>query len=464
MEIKFIVLHLHYCNACYSKSDCNKKKLYMRFYNREKELELLGRIETLSVNDAQMTVLIGRRRIGKTSLLRHFIADKPAVYLFLAKKSETLICAELTEAIKQSLGVELYGEYRQFKEVFRFLLDLSKKQHFTLILDEFQEFTSINPAVFSEMQNLWDVTKAESKMNLILCGSVYSMMNKIFENAKEPLFGRATNRIHLKPFTINTLKEILAENYTGFTNDDLLAFYLFTGGVARYVELLVSRKAFTLNDILNEIFSDNSILLDEGKNILVDEFGKEYSTYFSILTLIASSKTSRSEIESVLEMSVGGYLERLDADFGLIRKVRPVLAKSGSRNLKYSISDNFLNFWFRFIYKYRSSIEIGNFDYVRSIVGRDYATFSGLILEKYFVEKMILSQKYSTIGTYWEKANQNEIDIVAINEMEKKALFAEVKRKKENINLNVLKEKSTKIAQSLPGYEISYQGFSIEDM
>ena len=436
----------------------------MRFYNREKELELLGRIETLSVNDAQMTVLIGRRRIGKTSLLRHFIADKPAVYLFLAKKSETLICAELTEAIKQSLGVELYGEYRQFKEVFRFLLDLSKKQHFTLILDEFQEFTSINPAVFSEMQNLWDVTKAESKMNLILCGSVYSMMNKIFENAKEPLFGRATNRIHLKPFTINTLKEILAENYTGFTNDDLLAFYLFTGGVARYVELLVSRKAFTLNDILNEIFSDNSILLDEGKNILVDEFGKEYSTYFSILTLIASSKTSRSEIESVLEMSVGGYLERLDADFGLIRKVRPVLAKSGSRNLKYSISDNFLNFWFRFIYKYRSSIEIGNFDYVRSIVGRDYATFSGLILEKYFVEKMILSQKYSTIGTYWEKANQNEIDIVAINEMEKKALFAEVKRKKENINLNVLKEKSTKIAQSLPGYEISYQGFSIEDM
>ena len=440
------------------------KKLYMRFYNREKELELLGRIETLSVNDAQMTVLIGRRRIGKTSLLRHFIADKPAVYLFLAKKSETLICAELTEAIKQSLGVELYGEYRQFKEVFRFLLDLSKKQHFTLILDEFQEFTSINPAVFSEMQNLWDVTKAESKMNLILCGSVYSMMNKIFENAKEPLFGRATNRIHLKPFTINTLKEILTENYPGFTNDDLLAFYLFTGGVARYVELLVSRKAFTLNDILNEIFSDNSILLDEGKNILVDEFGKEYSTYFSILTLIASSKTSRSEIESVLEMSVGGYLERLDADFGLIRKVRPVLAKSGSRNLKYSISDNFLNFWFRFIYKYRSSIEIGNFDYVRSIVGRDYATFSGLILEKYFVEKMILSQKYSTIGTYWEKANQNEIDIVAINEMEKKALFAEVKRKKENINLNVLKEKSTKIAQSLPGYEISYQGFSIEDM
>ena len=436
----------------------------MRFYNREKELELLGRIDALSETNAQMTVLTGRRRIGKTSLLRHFMADRPAVYLFLAKKSEALICAELADAIRLSLGVELYGEFRQFKEIFRFLLDLSKKQHFTLILDEFQEFTSINPAVYSEMQNLWDAAKAESKINLILCGSVYSLMNKIFENSKEPLFGRATNRIHLKPFTINTLKEILAENYPDFTKDDLLAFYLFTGGVAKYVELFVSRKAFTLNDILNEIFSENSILLDEGKNILIEEFGKEYSTYFSILTLIASSKTSRSEMESVLEMSVGGYLERLDADFGLIRKIRPVLAKPGGRNMKYAIHDNFLNFWFRFIYKYRSAIEIENFDYVRSIIERDYATYSGLILEKYFVEKLIISQQYSSVGTYWEKANQNEIDIIAINEVEKKALFAEVKRKADNINLKALKEKSLKLTQSLAGYGFSYKGLSLDDM
>jgi hypothetical protein len=436
----------------------------MRFYNREKELELLGRIDSLSDSEAQMTVLIGRRRIGKTSLLRHFIADKPAVYLFLAKKSETLICVELIEEIKQSLGVEFYGEFKQFKDLFRFLLDLSKKQHFTLILDEFQEFTYINPAVYSEMQNYWDAVKNESKMNLILCGSVYSLMKKIFENSKEPLFGRATNRIHLKPFTINTLKEILSDNFPVFTNDDLLAFYLFTGGVAKYVELLVSRKAFTLNDILNEIFSENSILLDEGKNILIDEFGKEYSTYFSVLTLIASSKTSRSDIESVLEISVGGYLERLENDFGLIRKVRPVFSKQGTRSIKYTINDNFLNFWFRFIYKYRSAIEIENFDYVRTIVERDYATYSGVILEKYFIEKMISSQQYSSLGTYWEKANQNEIDIVAINEMEKKAVFVEVKRKTENINLTILKEKSTKLVQSLTGYEFNYKGLSIDDM
>ncbi len=436
----------------------------MRFYNREKELELLGKIDSLSAGEAQMTVLIGRRRIGKTSLLRHFITGKPAVYLFLAKKSEALICAELIEEIKQSLGVELYGNFRQFKEIFRFLLDLSKKQHFTLVLDEFQEFSYINPSVYSEMQNHWDAAKNESKMNLILCGSVYSLMKKIFENSKEPLFGRATNRIHLKPFTINTLKEIIGDNYGSYSNDDLLAFYLFTGGVAKYVELLVSRKAFTLNDILNEIFSENSILLDEGKNILIDEFGKEYSTYFSILTLIASSKTSRSDIESILEISVGGYLERLENDFGLIRKVRPVLSKSGSRNMKYAINDNFLNFWFRFIYKYRSAIEIENFDYVRTIVERDYPTFSGIILEKYFVEKMILSQQYSNIGTYWEKANQNEIDIVAINEMEKKAVFVEVKRKTENINLNLLKKKSLKLVQSLNGYELIYHGLSLNDM
>jgi len=436
----------------------------MRFYNREKELELLNRINLLSEKEAQMTVLMGRRRIGKTSLLRYFIAGKPAVYLFLAKKNEALICAELIEEIKVGLGIDVYGEFRYFRDLFRFLMDLSKKQPFVFVIDEFQEFANINPSVYSEMQNCWDSNKSESRMNLILCGSVYSLMKKIFENSKEPLFGRATNRILLKSFTTETIKEILSENYPSFTSEDLLAFYLFTGGVAKYIELLVSRRAFTLDAILSEIFSQNSLLLDEGKNILIDEFGKEFSTYFSILTLIASSKTSRAEIESVLNMTVGGYLDRLEDDYSLLRKVRPVLSKPGSRSVKYAINDNFLNFWFRFIYKHRSAIEIENFDYVKSIVERDYNTYSGAILEKYFVEKMKSTYQFSTIGAYWEKGNQNEIDIVAINEMEKRAQLVEVKRKKENINLHVLRAKAVNLIKLLPDYDVSYQGLSMEDL
>lgn len=255
--------------------------------------------------------------------------------------------------IEYKLNITVYGEFRTFKSIFGYLMELSKTTNFTLIIDEFQDFHSVNSSIYSEIQNVWDANKDNSKINLILCGSIYSLMNRIFENAKEPLFGRATARIHVKSFDINTIKTILQDYTSENNNENLLAFYLFTGGVAKYVEMLVHAGAYSLEDMVNVIFSENSLFLDEGKNVLIDEFGKEYGNYFSILSLIANSKTSRSEIESILNISIGGYLDKLENDYALITKVRPILAKPGTKNVKYKLNDNFLNFWFRFIYKYR---------------------------------------------------------------------------------------------------------------
>lgn len=437
----------------------------MKFYNREKELDLLSSIKERSATEAQMTVVVGRRRIGKTSLLKKAIENEDtALYLFVTKKNEILICEEFKEEIERKLQVKTYGLIAHFKDLFQYLMELSETRNFTLIIDEFQEFYAVNPSVYSEMQNIWDSYKGKSKINLIFCGSIYSLMKNIFENSKEPLFARATERIHLKQFNVSTLKEILADNYPKFQAEDLLAFYTFTGGVAKYVELLVNKKAFTLTKILDEIFSENSLYINEGRNVLIEEFGKDYATYFSILSLIASSKTSRSEIESILEISVGGYLERMESDFNLIQKVRPMFSKPGGRNLKYAIVDNFLNFWFRFIYKYQSAVEIGNFEYLKTIVKRDYPTYSGKILERYFTEKFAAQHAYSAIGTYWEKGNQNEIDIVAVNDLEKNVLLAEVKRKKENISIPLLQGKGKNIQSQLKGYTFEYLGLSIDDM
>jgi len=343
-------------------------------------------------------------------------------------------------------------------------MELSKTRHFTLIIDEFQEFLYTNPSIYSDMQNIWDSKKGESKINLILCGSIYSLMKKIFENSKEPLFGRATQRIHLKAFNIATIKEILANHYPDYTSEDLLAFYMITGGVAKYVELLIEAGAYTLDAILNEIFSDNSNFLDEGKNVLIDEFGKDYGNYFSILSLIASSKTSRVEMESILEMQIGGFLERLENDFGIISKMRPIRSKPNSRSVKYKINDNFLNFWFRFIYKYRGAIETGNLKYVKDIVLRDYTMYSGTILEKYFIDKMIAEDNFSAIGTYWEKSNLNEIDIVAVNDYEKRLIVVEVKRQADKINIKELERKATTLADGLKNYHVEYRGVSMSDM
>jgi len=289
-------------------------------------------------------------------------------------------------------------------------------------------------------------------------------MKKIFENSKEPLFGRATARLHLKEFDIQTIKEILKDNYPHYMNEDLLAFYLFTGGVAKYAELLADAKAFTKETILDEIFSENSLFLNEGRNVLIDEFGKDYANYFSILMLIATSKTARTEMESIMSMNLGGFLDRLENEFGLITKMRPVLSKPSGRNVKYRINDNFLNFWFRFIFKYRGAIEMGNFDYVKTIIERDYQTYSGMILERYFRQKIAAAENLSAIGFYWESGNQNEIDIVALNEYEKTAIIAEVKRNANKINLNILQNKAINLVKQLPNYKIEYRGLSMNEL
>lgn len=425
---------------------------------------MLQKIEERSKQTAQMTFVVGRRRIGKTSLLVKANEGKSMLYFFAAKKNEVLLCEEFVQEIRHKLQVEIFGELKTFKSVFGYLMELSKTRHFTLVIDEFQEFNTINPSVYSDMQNIWDSQKGAGKINLILCGSVYSLMNRIFEHAKEPLFGRATGRIHLKAFTISTLKEILADYRPNYTNEDLLAFYMVTGGVAKYVELLIEEKAFTFQSILNVILTENSLFLDEGKNVLIDEFGKEYGNYFSILSLIASSKTSRVEIESIMEMQVGGFLDRLEDEFNLISKVRPIFSKPNSRSVKYQINDNFLNFWFRFIYKYRSVVEIGNLAYLKEIVKRDYQTYSGRILEKYFIEKMMEKGNYSALGTYWEKNNLNEIDIVAVNDLNKSIIFGEVKRKKEKISIPLLMDKAKNLQAQLTEYHAEFIGLSIEDM
>lgn len=436
----------------------------MRFYDREKELTKLQQIEQQAQSLAQMTVIVGRRRIGKTSLLVEAYRNSVSLYFFIAKKSEILLCAEFVEEAKEKLQVPIFGTIRTFKELFGWLMHLSKTRSFTLIIDEFQEFYSVNPAVFSEMQHIWDSNKGESKINLILCGSIFSMMSRIFESAKEPLFGRATYRIHLRAFDVDTLKAILEDNHPAYTKEDLLAFYLLTGGVAKYVEVLVHHQALTMPAMIDEMVAENSLFLEEGKNVLIEEFGKDYGNYFSILSLIASGKTSRVEIESIMEMQTGGFLDRLEKEYGLIKKIRPVLSKPGSRSVKYTIEDNFLSFWFRFIYKYRSAVEARNYGYIKEIILRDYHTYSGKILEKYFVEQIRLQKKYNVIGTYWERGHLNEIDIVAINDLDKKLFIAEVKRNSANIQIEKLKEKSGRLIQQFNQYTIVYRGYSMYDM
>ncbi|MFW5758822.1 MAG: ATP-binding protein [Bacteroidota bacterium] len=439
----------------------------MKFYNREKEIEKLLQIQIKSTKNAQFTVLTGRRRIGKTQLMIKTFQHNTVLYFFVAKKSETLLCKDFQKELNEKLQIPVLGEVQSFAVLFEYILQLAQNKNITLIIDEFQEFFSVNASVYSDMQRIWDLYHTKSKINLIVSGSVFSLMHKIFQNNKEPLFGRAQNFIHLKAFDSETIKTILNDHNPGYKPDDLLALFSFTGGVAKYIQLLMDNGACNKNKMISYMIAEDSVFLHEGKSTLLEEFGKDYAIYFSILTCIAEGKNSRSQIESVLKKEVGGYLTKMEYDYQLIKKATPMFRESKTKQVRYILEDNFLLFWFRFIYKYTHIIEIGAYNQLQKIIRRDYETYSGTMLEKYFRTKAAESKNYTAIGGYWDRKGETGIDFIAVNEVEKKLAVAEIKRNKNKNSINKLQQKMGRLLAIYPAledYETRYFAWSLDDM
>lgn len=440
----------------------------MRFFDRIEEFDKLREIEELSLEVAQFTIITGRRRIGKTEMVKKFYEKKPMLYFFVARKAEADLCEIFVDEIRSKIDIPIIGNGASFASIFKFIMELSQTQHINLFIDEFQDFYRVNPSIYSDMQNIWDSYKNTAHINLIVASSVNTLMNKIFKDKKQPLFGRQTATMQVRPFKPSVLKEIMSEYCPNYKKSDLLALYTLTGGVAKYVELFIDRKKFTEKKMMDMFFERDSYFLQEGKNMLVDEFGKDYGIYFSILTLIAQGKNTRSELENALNIKeLSGYLKNLSEEYGLITKMQPIYEKSSNKNVHYAINDQFLRFWFRFIYKYMHIIEAGGNDKLRAIAERDFTTVSGKSLESYFIEVLKESGAYTRLGYWHDRKGENEIDIVAEDELDNKIEFIEVKRQAKNFDEAVLRAKSElffKAVGTFKGYEIINKGLSIEDM
>ena len=439
----------------------------MKFYDREQEIAFLRETQETAANVARFTVVTGRRRIGKTTLIREAYKDAPFLYFFVARKAESDLCEAYIEEISEKLGIATLGSSRHFSDIFRYLMELSQSRSFTLVIDEFQDFFRVNKAVYSEMQDIWDKYEKTSKINLVVCGSIYSLMQKIFKNKKEPLYGRNTGELKVKPFRPSVLKQIMADVNPNYCKEDLLALFTFTSGVAKYVAQLVDGCALDKDGMIRHIISPNSIFLNEGKNNLIEEFGKDYGIYFSILSCIARGKNTRNEIEDAIGKEVGGYLTNLVEEYELISKRQPLFEKSANKSVRYELDDVFYSFWFRFIFKYNYIIEIENYSKLQEIVMRDYNTFSGLMLERYFHRVAMESGEFTRIGRWWDRRGENEIDMIAEDELSDSVTFYEIKRQAEEISIGVLKQKAEIFLQAtheFKKYDISYKGLSMEDM
>ena len=442
----------------------------MRFFDREDETDELRRIRAASERASRFTVLTGRRRVGKTELIHQALGDRPYIYWYVTRSVEKALVAAFQESAEAVLGIRLPARVESVSALFAWVMEESQRRHVTLVIDEFQEFARINSGVFSEMAAVWDRLHKKARINLVVSGSINRLMNLIFFDDGEPLYGRNTGKITLKPFRISVLKKILAAHAPRgkYKPEDLLTLWTLTGGVARYVEQFMDDGAVTSKAMLDSALRQSSPILDEGKVVLIQEFGKDYGTYFSILAAVASGRTSYGELKNELGVEPGAYLDKLERDYGILERKIPFNALAKGKNGQYKIEDRFFRFWFRFVYKYQYLVESGRFAELRAIVNRDFTTYSGEALESYFRALFLERESYTRIGGWWDRKGENEIDLVAEDELKRRLDFYEVKRDARDVSLAQLKAKSQayfeKNGEPKTGWIVRHQGLSLKDM
>ncbi|MBO8183461.1 MAG: ATP-binding protein [Archaeoglobus sp.] len=378
------------------------------FVNREFEQNFLN--EKYNSNRAELIIVYGKRRVGKTRLLQEFVRDKKCLYL-MADVSENVLDS-FSRVISKKYGFVRFGNWDDF---FEFLYSIARER-VVVVIDEFQYLYKVNKAFPTILQRWWETLK-DSKIMLILCGSIISTIYKISLGYGSALYGRKTAELELKPLKFAEIKNFLPR----YSSKELVEAYAVLGGVPRYLEEFDDSVDIASN-IKNKILNRTSFLYNEPMNLLFEEF-KDYSRYFGILNAIAEGATTFNEISTkskVPQNKLSKYLMTLER-IGIVKRMYPVTEKKAKRTL-YRLSDNFYRFWFRYVHPNRSYLEIGEADPVLEEIKSDFNTFVSLAFEDIVIET--LSKEYKA-GKWWFK--DVEIDVVGIKRGE--VVFFEVKWK-----------------------------------
>lgn len=408
------------------------------FINREEEILKLKEIENRSKLTSQMTFIVGRRRVGKTFLINHYLkkTKKNSFYFYVSRKKSNLLLSEFNEILKKSFP--LIGKLSFWDEFLEALIEINRKRHITVVFDEFQNFLNIEPAVYSLFQKHWDINHQKENLNWIFIGSIQSLMHRIFNSQKEPLFKRANNRISVLPFSPFAVGKTLQMFEREVDTVGLLDFYSVFGGIPWYYQLIRSsnleKKEFW--EIVKRLFLEkDAILKDEAREILIEEFGSQHLTFFAILEAIAGGAARLNQIAVKLNLpptALPQFMTELENKYGIIGKKQPVFSKQ-KLNSAYFISDQMTAFWFRFIYPNLSFIESGQKEYIEHQIRKEFDRFKGFVFEEIVRTYIQKTSSYMEVGSYWQRSG-NEIDILAYNRETDSVLYGECKIGKEKIN------------------------------
>lgn len=436
----------------------------MKFLERSQPLKALKSLQEQASQRLQTAIVAGRKGTGKTTLVLQATKDVPTVYFYVSRRAESLLCRDLIEEVKRALGKSLNEEIIELRHIFKQLVTESHDRRFNLIIDEAHELLTVNPTILPDLQAIIERNRERSKLMLVLVGSSQGGMEKVFQTPHSPFHNKADLELELRTYSLNTLKSLLDKHLPGYTADDLITLYGCTGGVPQYVGELIEAGALKHRDIVRHLIQKDSTFFGRGKELLIDEVGKEYTFYFSILSCIASGITSRSTIEEMLNKEIGGYLTRMENDFHLIQKRTPLYSKTGSKNVRYTIEDRFLRCWFRYIYPNAHLIETSNWKALERIVANDHDAFCAEVLHSYFHQKVQESGQYDIVGGWWENTTENHLDLIALNTSKRKGIVAVFTPKANDEAQHMLDDNKPVLADDLKDFDIDYRLLTLNDL
>ena len=415
------------------------------FVGREKELQILNK--QYESGNFEFTVLYGRRRIGKTQLLKEFIKDKNSIYYMAIEAGYNTNLNLLSKNIYSNTEKSSYlSPFPDFNQLFNYISDISKDRRLVLIIDEYPYLAQSAPEISSIIQNFCDHEWKNTKLHLVLCGSSMSFMENQVLGIKSPLYGRRTAQIKLKPFTFFETEKYLYP----MQKEDIAILHYATGGIAEYLTYIDTNVSLKEN-LISLFLKDSGRLYEEPINFLKQEL-REPNVYHNILNAIANGSTKNNTIATKISIQSGAlnrYLDNL-IELGIIIKEFPVNEDSTRKSI-YRIADGSFKFWYQFVLPNMSAIELGLGENVYNESIKDYLnSYMGEGFEKIFYDYFDkLNQEgklpalFTKRGRWWGNnpnlKREEEIDLIGISKTI--TLFAEVKWNKDPIDL--------KIAQSL---------------
>jgi AAA+ ATPase superfamily predicted ATPase len=411
----------------------------MTFINRQQELEFLQR--KYNSNKAELILIYGRRRIGKTELINEFSKRLNAMYFFGRSESKKDTTDRFNLMFMEFFNdISLVRSPLQNWDQFFDYLEEKSQDRIVLIIDEFPLIVDKFPEILSILQDKWDNILKNSRLMLILCGSSVSMMEKYTLDYQSPLYGRRTGQWLVDKLDIIHLRDF----FPIYTTEDLLILYSTIDSIPGYL-IKFSGDVSIWENIESNMLSKGEFLYEEVEILLREEM-RDPSNYMSILSAVAGGLTSFNEIynKTGLDKSLlSKYLFVLDK-LKIIKKNLPITdsykGRLKARGAKYSINDNFFDFWFRFVFPNLAQLELGNSTIVLEHIKKDFPPYLGGKFEQFVIELFphLGLLAYTRIGKWWFK--DKEIDIVAINEMTNDVLFCECKWQERKTDVSILEQ------------------------